>query len=168
MAGIAAVGGKRCGKPGLGGGVLLALGLMAELSCGGVAGSSSTGPPITVTVSAGVLSSLFPSNPGWPLQTAQFTATVINTSNTAVTWAVSGGSVNGSIDANGLYTAPVAVAGLPGTATVSAISQADTTKSGFSPETLNPVTVPATYSNIMVTATENGATHSDAVTLTVQ
>jgi hypothetical protein len=168
VAGIAATGGKRCGKRGLCGGVFLAVGLMAELSCGGVAGSGSTGPPITVTVSAGVPSSLFPSHPGWPAQTAQFTAAVINSSNTAVTWAVGGGSANGSIDANGLYTAPAAVAGLPGTATISAISQADTTKSGSSPETLNAVTVPAIYSNIMVTATENGAAHSDAVTLIVQ
>ena len=62
-------------------------------------------------MSAGVPSSLFPSHAGWPAQTAQFRATVTNTSNTAVTWGVSGGSANGTIDANGLYTAPAAVAG---------------------------------------------------------
>jgi hypothetical protein len=52
-----------------------------------------------------------------------FAATVVGTSNTAVTWAVTQGS--GTITATGLYTAPPAVE----TDTVTVTSQADTTKS---------------------------------------
>jgi len=56
-------------------------------------------------------------------QTQQFTATVSNTSNTAVSWSMVSGP--GSIDANGVYTASVA-----GQATLKATSVADPTKSG--------------------------------------
>ncbi len=41
-------------------------------------------------------------------QTQQFQATVLNTS-TSVIWSVDGSSSNGSIDANGLYTAPASI-----------------------------------------------------------
>ena len=51
----------------------------------------------------------------------QFTATVTGTSNTAVTWKATGGSIN----ASGLYTAPQS----PGTYTVTATSVTDTSKS---------------------------------------
>jgi len=60
----------------------------------------------------------------------QFTATVTGTANTAVTWQVNGAaggnSTNGTISASGLYTAPAAspASGI----TVTAVSQADTTK----------------------------------------
>ena len=60
----------------------------------------------------------------WPPQTAAFTATVTNNTNTAVTWSVTP-STGGTIDANGNYTAPAAVEGLPTSATVTATSQAD-------------------------------------------
>jgi len=58
----------------------------------------------------------------------QFTATVSNTSNTAVTWAVDGlynGNINvGTISNSGLYTAPAQ----SGTHTITASSQADSSK----------------------------------------
>lgn len=53
----------------------------------------------------------------------QFTAYISGTSNTAVTWSASGGSINTA----GLYTAP----GAAGTYTVQAISVADPTKSAW-------------------------------------
>jgi hypothetical protein len=68
--------------------------------------------------------------------TQQFSAAVTGNSNTAVTWSVQGGSANGTIDANGLYTAP-STAGL---FTVVATSVADSSKSdsGTVKVTVNP------------------------------
>ena len=63
--------------------------------------------------------------------TKKFTASVANTSNTAVTWQVNGTtggeSTHGTIDATGLYTAPAAIPS-PATVTIAAISQAQPTK----------------------------------------
>jgi hypothetical protein len=119
---------------------------------------------------AGQHSSLFPNNAadGWPAQTAQFTATVNNSSDQAVNWAVKGGAANGTIDANGVYTAPTVAPGLPGSVTITATAQADTTKSASAVETLNPATIPGTYSNIIVSAADNTATLSHMITLVVQ
>lgn len=58
--------------------------------------------------------------------TLNFTAAVVGTANTAVTWSVQGGDGNGTITQSGVYTAP----GNPGTYTVVATSQADSTKQG--------------------------------------
>ena len=58
--------------------------------------------------------------------TQQFTPTVSGTPNTAVTWAIS--PATGSIDANGLYTAPASIA-VAETVTVTATSVADPNKS---------------------------------------
>lgn len=64
--------------------------------------------------------------------TFQFSATVVNTTNTAVTWQVSGvaggNSTVGTIDATGLYTAPGTIPS-PAIVIVTAISVADPTKS---------------------------------------
>jgi len=64
--------------------------------------------------------------------TAQFTATVQNSSNHSVTWQVNGtvggNSTVGKISASGLYTAPSKIPS-GGAVTVTAISAADTTKS---------------------------------------
>jgi hypothetical protein len=116
-----------------------------------------------------VPASLFPNQTGWPLQTAQFTATVNNTSNKAVTWAVTGAPANGTIDANGLYTAPMLGPGLPATVNITATSQADPTKSGSRSETLSAPTALGTYT-VTVTATEGVVSHSPnpPVSLTVQ
>ena len=70
--------------------------------------------PLNVTVNLG--------------QTQQFTATVTGTSNTAVSWTVSGiaggNATIGTISAGGLYTAP-AILPNPPTVTIAAISAAD-------------------------------------------
>src|SRR6202007_121781 len=64
--------------------------------------------------------------------TQQFTATVQNASNAAVTWQVNGvaggNATVGTISSSGLYTAPAAVPS-PATVTVTAVSQPDPTKS---------------------------------------
>ena len=64
--------------------------------------------------------------------TQQFTATLQNTSNTAVTWQVNGGTggnaTTGRISSSGLYTGPGTVPN-PATVTVTAVSQADPSKS---------------------------------------
>jgi len=66
-------------------------------------------------------------------QKQQFTATVSGTSNTAVTWSATAGSVN----ANGLYTAPTVNSQT--NVVVTATSNADTTKSASAAVTVDPV-----------------------------
>ena len=143
--------------------VLLAL----LVACGG--GSNSTPPPVVgVSVGQGVPASVFPNNAadGWPTQSAQFSATVTNTTNTAVTWAVTTAN-GGSIDANGVYTPPTIAAGLPTSVTITATSAADPSKSGSATEKLTAATVPGNYV-ITVTAAESTATNSAQVMLGVQ
>lgn len=92
------------------------------VGCGGMNTSSTSTPPAvavslnqaSVTLGVGA--------------TTQFSATVQNTTNTAVTWSVDtiagGNSTVGTINASGLYTAPSQA----GNHTVTATSVADTTK----------------------------------------
>ena len=90
--------------------------------------------PVSVTVS--------PKTPSVQVAlTQQFTATVANTSNTAVTWQVNnvtgGNATTGTISATGLFTAPATVpASNP--VTVKAISVADNTKSDTATVTITP------------------------------
>ncbi len=127
-------------------------------------GSSNSTPAPTVTVTPGSVNTLYPSLAGAPAQTKQFSATVSNSTNQTVTWAVTG-TGNGSIDQTGMYTAPAAlpnpnspititatssVASSPGTATVSL--QVPTAAFG------GAVTVPVTEGTI---------THSPTFTLTI-
>jgi hypothetical protein len=74
--------------------------------------------------------------------TQQFTATVQNTSNTAVTWQVNGtaggNATVGTISSSGLYTAPGAVPS-PAAVTVTAVSQADATKSASAQVTVTAI-----------------------------
>ena len=95
--------------------------LVTLAGCGKSSSSTSTTSvtvvitPNTATVNTGA--------------TQQFTVTIGNTTNTAVTWAVNG-STGGSqgvgfISSSGLYTAPNTVP-TPATVTVTAVSQADT------------------------------------------
>jgi RHS repeat-associated protein len=94
-----------------------------------VGGAPSQGPvsigvsPVVATVYAG--------------QTKQFSATVTNTSNTAVTWSIAPGSGSGNVSSNGLYTAPATV-NAPQTVTLTATSMADPTKSASASVTLLP------------------------------
>ncbi|MGD1214218.1 MAG: hypothetical protein ABR861_04445 [Terriglobales bacterium] len=173
VGGIAGVGRKRRGKPRLYGwiaGIWLGLGLMALISCGGVAGGGgTTPPPVTVTVNPG-LATLFADEAGnsWPAGVTQqkFTATVNASTNQSVTWAVTGGSANGTVDGTGLYTAPAVVPN-PATVTVTATSAA-ATAAGSAFVTVAAPTGLGT-SQITVTATAvGGAAHGDVVTLIVQ
>jgi putative Ig domain-containing protein len=76
---------------------------------------------VTVTPLAGIKVSLTPTSASVaPSAQVQFTATVTGTSNTKVTWK----AVSGTITQTGLYTAPSKA----GSDTVTATSQADTTK----------------------------------------
>lgn len=79
----------------------------------------------------------------------QFSVTVTNTTNPAVTWSVNGttggSAILGTISAAGLYTAPGAVP-TPATVTVTATSQADITKSASATVTIGPYTSKTLYS----------------------
>src|SRR5256884_732352 len=70
----------------------------------------------------------------------QFTATVTGSSNTAVTWEVNGvtggNSTTGTVSTSGLYTAPATVPN-PANVTVTAVLQADTTKSASATVTIS-------------------------------
>jgi len=72
-------------------------------------------------------------------QAQQFTATVQNTTNTGVTWRINniagGDSIVGTISTNGLYTAPLSPPET-GMVTITAVSQADSTKSGSATVTI--------------------------------
>jgi hypothetical protein len=87
-------------------------------------------PPIVVTVTP-------PETILYSGQTQQFTATVMNTTNTAVTWALNPNT--GSISSSGLYTAPSLISSQQAV-TVSATSVADTTKTSSATIILIPST----------------------------
>src|SRR2546429_400579 len=105
----------------------------------GCAGASTTRTPMPVRVTISPASATVGAG-----GTQQFTATVENTSNTAVTWQVSGVSggnaTGGTISSSGLYTAPAVVPN-PATVTVTAVSQADPTKSASAQVTITPAAV---------------------------
>jgi len=98
-------------------------------SCGG---SSAVTPTISVFGAAGSIN---------VLGTVQFTATVQNLSSTLVSWQVnsvaSGNSTYGTIDANGLYTAPATVP-TNNIVTITAIAQAQTSLTGTATVTILP------------------------------
>ncbi len=166
---------RRDTKQQLGAGLLatfLALGSMSELSCGGLANSSSTTPPpptVTVTVNPGS-ATLFANETGnaWPAiaKQQQFAATVSGSTNQTVTWSVQGGSASGAIDSTGLFTSPAFVPN-PSTVTVQATSTL-TSAPASSFVTISPATALGS-SQITVTATPSGGTSQSAVvTLIVQ
>ncbi len=109
-------------------------------------------------------------------QTYQFTATVTNSTNTAVTWSaggVTGGNATvGTISSSGLYTAPVMMPS-PASVTIMATSQADTTKSVSTSVTINiSLALNLSSASVQVTGTQQftatilGTTNTD-VTWTV-
>ena len=117
--------------------LILLLGLSAFFSaCGnGYNGMSVTPAQVSVTVTPASVS----------VQTGkqvQFMASVMNTSNTAVTWQVNGttggGTGTGTITTGGLYTAPSSVPS--GQIMVTAVSQADTTVSATAMVTVTAAT----------------------------
>ena len=133
---------------------------LLSCSCGGKKSSSSTGvsiaiSPTTASIAGGA--------------TQQFTATVTGSTNTAVTWQVNGenggDAILGTIDTNGLYKAPNV---LPSTTTVivTAISQADTTKTAAATVTLTAPAVTITLAPTSATLIA-GATQQFTPTITV-
>ncbi len=98
-------------------------------------------PPIAVMVTPAT-ATLYGS------QTRQFTAAVVNTNNTAVTWSLSPAGA-GSVNASGLYSAPASIS-TQQMVIVTATSQADATKSAAATVTLMP---PVAVTVIPATAT---------------
>ena len=103
--------------------------LLATLGAcsGGGGGGGSPPPPPVVTVL--VSPATFSIKIG---ESQQFTATVTGSSNTAVTWSVTGpgcmGAACGTVNNSGLYSAP-AIVPVPSTVSVIATAQADATRS---------------------------------------
>ena len=98
--------------------------LLLLCGCGG-GGNNQPPPAVSVSVTP-TAANVHVTN------TKQFTATVQNASNSAVTWSVSGsgcsGAACGTVSSSGLYTAPASVP-TPESVTVTATSAADATKS---------------------------------------
>ena len=94
-------------------------------------------------------------------QNHQFTATVSGTSNTAVTWSAAAGSVN----ANGLYTAPAVTTQT--NVTVTATSNADSSKSASATVTVNPLsTQPLAITTTTLPQGEQGNPYSEVFAAT--
>jgi Bacterial Ig-like domain (group 2) len=116
--------------------------------------SLAVGPAVSVSVTPGSASIAVS-------QTQQFTASVANSSNTAVTWSVdgvAGGSTTvGTLSSSGLYQAPV----VSGTHQVTATSQQDPTKSA-------QASVTVAYQGMLTYRNDNGRTGQNLseVTLT--
>ena len=103
----------------------------------GVAPSSAIAVAVTPTAASAITGT-----------TQQFVASVTGTSNTAVTWTVSGtgcsGATCGTISSSGLYTAP-ATAPATATVTITATSAADSTKSATAKVAIvPPASIPTT------------------------
>jgi len=135
-------------------------------SCGGSSGGGGGGGgggTVVVNVSPQTASK-------FPTQQQQFMASVSGTSNTQVTWQVNGATggspAAGTIDNSGMYTAPNAVPS-PAAVTVTAVAQADVTKSGAATVTILAPTASGTY-NVTITATVGSVAQSTTVTLVVQ
>ena len=121
---------------GCGSGVLMASGTAAAASTPGTPATTTTGTSsqVSVSVSGASLVTL-----GTPVQ---YSASILNTSNTAVTWKIVGTSTSenyGTISATGLYTPPATVP-VHTQIQIVATSEADATKSSTTLATIsNPV-----------------------------
>jgi len=117
--------------------IVCVLGL-AVLTCSSCSSNNSSANPSNNSSGGGGSTGAIAVTPSGPSAVAAgssttFTANVVNTSNTAVTWQVNGtvgrDATVGTISTGGSYTAP----NLPpagGSVTITAVSQADSTKSG--------------------------------------
>ncbi len=126
---------------------------------------SVTVTPATATVRAGA--------------NASFAAAISGSTNTSVTWSVNsvngGNATMGTIDANGMYTAPASLP-TPNTVTITATSAVDTTKKATSSVSLqNPIPVltsvspsPITAGAFSLTLTGSGFVPSSTVTFSGQ
>jgi len=100
----------------------------------------------------------------------QFTATVVSSTATTVTWSVNnivgGNSTLGTVNSSGLYTAPASVP-KPATVTVRATSSAETNPSGSAIVTIMPAAVNATVTVAPTdSSTPSGTTVQFAATVT--
>ena len=120
--------------------VTVAVVVVCALLLSGCGGGSSSSKSSAITVSISPVGATL--NQG---QTVQFTATVSGSNNTAVTWDVNGtagGTAStGTISSSGLYTAPATLT-TASVVTITAVSSADTTKTGVATVTLNPPPAP--------------------------
>jgi hypothetical protein len=117
--------------------VLLAV-LLTLIGCSAGSNGGGAAPPVIAVIVSGPSTTRL-------LTTSQFSATVSNTANQAVTWQVNGvtggNSTTGTISVGGLYSAP-AVMPSPASVSVSAISQAAATAVGSVTDSLlNPTPV---------------------------
>jgi hypothetical protein len=135
-------------------------------SCGGGGSTGGGGgpPAISVSVSPHTASK-------FPTEQQPFSATVNGTSNTAVAWQVNGvtggNATSGTIDANGVYTAPAVVPSPNNPVMVTAISQADVTKAGSATVTIKAPTPAGTYT-VTITATAGSVVQTTTAILVVQ
>ena len=112
--------------------------------------SVNVSDPATVSVSVSPASATTTTN-----GTAQFSATVTGSTNTAVTWTATGGSVSST----GMFTAPSTA----GTYTITATSAADTSKSASASVNVSaPATVSVSISPASATTTTNGTAQFSA------
>jgi hypothetical protein len=124
-------------------------------------------PTVTISPASAILYADESGN-AWPVAVTQqqFTATVNGSTNQSVTWAVAGGSSNGTVSATGLYTSPDLVPN-PATVTVTATSPVAAVPGSAFVTVAMPTALGA--SQITATATAvGGPAHGDVVTLTVQ
>jgi len=119
-------------------------GLVANLNAAVAAAQAATNPAVVaITIAPNAVTMQVGT-------TQQFTASVTGSPNTGVTWQAQ----SGTIDANGLYTAPATA----GTDVVTATSVADTTKSVTTSITINlPFTVGVTVDPATVTVARGQA-----------
>jgi hypothetical protein len=135
-------------------------------SCGGTGGGGGGGGGggISVNVSPRTASK-------FPTEQQPFTVGVNGTTNMQVSWqvnGVTGGSPSaGTIDNTGLYTAPAVVPTPNNPITVTAISQADVTKSGSATVNIQSPTPSGTFP-ITITATAGSVVQTTTATLVVQ
>lgn len=147
---------------------LILTGLATGCSGGSTSSGATTQPPspnVTVGVSAASSSVLLG-------LTDQFSARVTGTTNTAVTWGVdgvAGGNVTvGTIDANGLYTAPADLPN-PASIAVTATSQADSSVSGKASVTVtSDISVSLSTTPALTTNTPTSSTLPLAASVTSQ
>ena len=128
--------------------------------CGGKKSSTTTGVSVAISPTTASVAGA---------TTQQFTATVTGSTNMTVTWQVNGAAggdaINGTISSTGLYTAP-AVLPTTTTVSVSAVSQADTTKNAIAIVTLTAPAVTLSISPPSATVAA-GTTQQFTPTVTV-